>query len=79
MSFPHNCNKACCDHQSTNDQSEEWNLNSKIDLNNVQCLNEQVDGSCKKIFRHWDDRLNREYVTYLFNFEKKLFYILKFF
>ena len=49
MSFQHNCNKENCDHQSANDQSEEWNLFCKIDLENVQCLNEEIDGSCKKI------------------------------
>ncbi len=62
MSFPHNCNKSGCDHQSTNDNSAEWNLISKIDIENLQCLNERIDGSCKKIFRPWDDRLNKEFV-----------------
>ena len=62
MSFPHNCNKTSCDHQSTNDDSTEWNLLNKIDTQNLQCLNEKTDGSCKKIFRAWDDRLNKDYV-----------------
>ncbi|RNA06633.1 hypothetical protein BpHYR1_037478 [Brachionus plicatilis] len=61
MAFRHNCNKENCDHQSANDQSEEWNLFCKIDLDNVQCLNEETDGSCKKIFRSWEDRLLREH------------------
>jgi hypothetical protein len=65
MVFEHNCNKAVCDHESANDQSAEWSLNSRIDVENVQCLNERVDGSCKKIFRSWDDRLNRAYVILL--------------
>ncbi len=63
MSFPHNCNKTCCDHQSANDNSPEWNLLSKINMENLQCLNEKIDGSCKKIFRPWDDRLNKDYVN----------------
>lgn len=68
MVFSHNCNKENCDHQSANDQSEEWNLVCKIDLENLQCLNEETDGSCKKIFRSWEDRLIREHV--LFNLTK---------
>lgn len=63
MGFEHNCNKAVCDHESANDYREEWSLNSRIDTENLQCLNERVDGSCKKIFRPWDDRLNRNYVN----------------
>jgi hypothetical protein len=64
MPFEHNCNKANCDHQpSSEDIVSESNLLSKIDLENLQCLNEEIDGSCKKVFRSWDDRLNREHVS----------------
>lgn len=63
MSFQHNCNKTACDHQSAaNDESAEWNLFYKIDLDNLQCLNEEIDGSCKKIFRNWDERLSKQHV-----------------
>lgn len=73
MVFEHNCNKSICDHESANDYTEEWNLNSRIDIQNVQCLNERVDGSAKKIFRSWDERLNRNYVIYNFlNLESTL-------
>lgn len=63
MPFDHNCNHAQCDHEPTTDDASEWNLNTRIDLENLQCLNEEIDGSCKKIFRSWDDRLNREYIV----------------
>ena len=62
MSFNHNCNKTCCDHQeAAAEDAASWSLYAKIDTQNIQCLNEEVDGSCKKIFRPWDDRLNRAY------------------
>lgn len=62
MPFEHNCNKQNCDHQEINDGTE-WNLFSRIDLENLQCLNEEIDGSCKKIFRAWDDRLKTDNVS----------------
>lgn len=63
MPFEHNCNKATCDHQPTAEETaDQWMLNSKIDLDNVQCLNEESDGSAKKIFRSWDERLSKEHV-----------------
>ena len=63
MPFEHNCSKTTCDHSPTAEETaDQWNLNSKIDLENVQCLNEQIDGSAKKIFRSWDERFNREHV-----------------
>ena len=61
MGFEHNCNSGHCDHQPSADDSISCNLFSKIDLENVKCLNEEIDGSCKKVFRPYDDRLNREH------------------
>ena len=63
MSFPHNCNKTACDHQSTDEDPAEWSLFCKIDTANLTCLNETSEGSCKKIFRAWEDRLSKEHVT----------------
>ncbi len=63
MPFEHNCNHSTCDHEPVGDDGTEWNLNSRIDLENLQCLNEEVDGSCKKLFRSWDERLSREHVS----------------
>ena len=62
MPFEHNCTHSTCDHEPAGDDGSEWNLNSRIDLQNLQCLNEEVDGSCKKVFRSWDERLSREHV-----------------
>ena len=62
MPFDHNCNHLTCDHEPTGDDASEWSLNRTIDIDNLQCLNEEIDGSCKKVFRDWDDRLNRAQV-----------------
>lgn len=35
----------------------------KIDLENVQCLNEAKEGSGKLVFKSWDNRLDREMVS----------------
>ena len=63
MGFEHNCNHATCDHQPSSEDSLSCSLYSRIDLESVQCLNEEIDGSCKKIFRPWDDRLNKSYTV----------------
>ena len=63
MPFEHNCNHTNCDHEPSDDGLES-SLNARIDLENLQCLNEEVDGSCKKTFRTWDDRLNRNHVIF---------------
>ncbi|RZC37413.1 PITH domain-containing protein CG6153, partial [Asbolus verrucosus] len=38
----------------------EYSLYTKIDKNNLQCLNEAVEGSGKTIFKPWEERLNFE-------------------
>lgn len=64
MPFEHNCNKhGACDHQEAGENAAEWSLFSRIDLDNVQCLNEAVDGSGRKVFRAWEDRLKRDEVS----------------
>jgi hypothetical protein len=61
MASFHHCNKEQCDHQEVNN-GDEWSLYTKIDLQNLQCLNEEVDGSSKSVFRPWSDRLSRAHV-----------------
>jgi hypothetical protein len=61
MVFQHNCNSGTCDHRPSADDSISCSLLSRIDLDNVQCLNEETDGSCKKVFRSYEDRLNRDF------------------
>ncbi|XP_037529562.1 PITH domain-containing protein CG6153 isoform X3 [Rhipicephalus sanguineus] len=38
----------------------QYSLYSKIDLDNVQCLNEIKEGSGKLVFKPWEQRLDRE-------------------
>ncbi|KAG7311545.1 hypothetical protein JYU34_002592 [Plutella xylostella] len=53
------------EHDHDHDHSSEetgfqYNLYEKIDKENLQCLNETVDGSGKTVFKPWDKRLDRE-------------------
>ncbi len=34
-------------------------LYQKIDTENLECLNESVDGSGKTVFKSWEDRLDK--------------------
>ncbi|KAL3219667.1 hypothetical protein MRX96_030221 [Rhipicephalus microplus] len=38
----------------------QYSLYSKIDLDNVECLNEKEEGSGKLVFKPWEQRLDRE-------------------
>lgn len=35
-----------------------YNLYSKIDMENLECLNETIENSGKSVFRPWDQRLD---------------------
>lgn len=52
-----------CDHDHSHDNFDEigiqYNLFEKIDIENLQCLNESVDGAGKTVFKPWDKRLDR--------------------
>lgn len=48
----------CCQHGD--DIEVAYSLYQKIDLDNVECLNERVDGSGVKVFKPWNERLNTE-------------------
>ena len=52
----------CCDHGDDMDQENSiaYSLYQKIDTTNLECLNELVDGSGKKVFKPWSERLNSE-------------------
>jgi len=61
MSHGH-CGGGCNgDHNHQHDSPEmgvEYSLYTKIDKDNLTCLNEATDGSAKSIFKPWDQRLN---------------------
>ncbi|KDR10778.1 PITH domain-containing protein GA19395 [Zootermopsis nevadensis] len=47
-------------HDETPEMGLQYSLYSKIDLENLECLNEKSEGSGKNVFKVWEDRLNFE-------------------
>lgn len=52
----HHCE--CGQETKTENLAELYNLYSKIDMENLECLNEAVENSVKSVFRPWDQRLD---------------------
>lgn len=52
------------DHDETPEMGLQYSLYSKIDIDNLQCLNEAVEDSGKAIFKPWEERLNFEKVYF---------------
>lgn len=53
------------DHDHDHDSDElgiQYNLYEKIDKDNLQCLNESVEGSGKTVFKPWEKRMDRSQV-----------------
>ena len=54
----------CCGHEHHDHEKESsdlgalYSLYTKIDLERVDCLNEEVEGSGKVVFKPWDKRLD---------------------
>lgn len=44
-----------------------YSLYTRIDIDNVECLNEAIEDSGKTVFKPWEERLDREKVS-LFHF-----------
>ena len=61
MPDPHDHNQTCS-HEADNEDSLEmgieYSLYQKIDIENLQVLNEEVEGSGKTIFKPYDERLD---------------------
>lgn len=58
--------KCCGDSSHEHDDPEkgvQYSLYTKINLNDLECLNETVEGSGKTVFKPWEDRLNRATVS----------------
>ncbi|KAF2884795.1 hypothetical protein ILUMI_21402 [Ignelater luminosus] len=45
-------------HDETPEMGLQYSLYSKIDKNNLECLNEASEGSGKTVFKPWEERLN---------------------
>lgn len=50
------------DHHETPERGVEYSLYTKIDKDNLECLNETEEGSGKNVFKPWEDRLNFDIV-----------------
>lgn len=65
-----------CAHESTDSDylkeiGIQYSLFKKIDVDNLECLNETVDGSAKFIFKPYEERLNFDKVSVLQPFPVK--------
>lgn len=62
MSDGHHKHSGGCDgdhdHDETPEMGLQYSLYTKIDIDNVECLNESMEGSGKTIFKPWEDRLD---------------------
>lgn len=68
MGDDHHQHGAECSHESNDtDYLKEigiqYSLYTKIDMDNLECLNEAVEGSSKFIFKPYEERLNFDKVS----------------
>ena len=62
MDHKHSSNCGCSEETKIENLATLYNLYSKIDTFNLECLNEREENSGKTVFRPWDKRLDREKV-----------------
>lgn len=60
------------DHDDTPEMGVQYSLFEKIDKDNLECLNEVEEGSGKRIFKPWEERLNFDMVRLSTYFYKNL-------
>lgn len=63
MSHNHHHCDGSHDHDETPEKGIEYSLYEKIDKDNMECLNEAQDGSAKRIFKPWEERLTFDVVN----------------
>lgn len=63
------CN--CGSAHDTTELGVNYNLYEKIDKDKVQCLNEDEEGSGVKVFKTWENRLDKSEV-FLIKIKKKI-------
>lgn len=56
----HQC--SCGDTHNDVELGVQYNLYQKIDIGNVECLNEYEEGSGVTVFKPWESRLDRDKV-----------------
>ena len=72
----HSHDHGACGHEATDvdhalEMGIEYSLYKKIDLDNVECLNEETENSGRKVFKSYEDRLDITKVS------RNLFIIMK--
>uniref|UniRef100_A0A1B0CV69 PITH domain-containing protein n=1 Tax=Lutzomyia longipalpis TaxID=7200 RepID=A0A1B0CV69_LUTLO len=63
MSHSHCCNHGSSGGVDPNEIGINYSLYTKIDLDNVECLNESVENSGKLIFRSYEERFDTEKIV----------------
>ena len=53
------------DHELDEERGAQFSLYKQIDINNVVCLNEEINGSVKKLFRPYNERYDQLDVIFL--------------
>jgi hypothetical protein len=51
-------------HDETPEMGLQYSLYSKIDIGNLECLNEKIEGSGKDVFKAWENRMDFEKVSF---------------
>lgn len=69
MPHDHHHHGGGCVHESSDSDylkeiGIQYSLYTKIDMENLECLNETVDGSAKMIFKPYEERLNFDKVSW---------------
>lgn len=69
MPHDHHQHGGGCSHESSDSDylkeiGIQYSLYTKIDMANLECLNEAVEGSAKFIFKPYNDRLNFDKVIF---------------
>lgn len=58
----HGCTHEAADSDHTQEMGIEYSLYQKIDMENLECLNETTEDSGKTVFKAYEERLNLEKV-----------------
>ncbi|KAK3912158.1 PITH domain-containing protein GA19395 [Frankliniella fusca] len=56
----HSCEHQHHDHPVGPESGIEYSLYTKIDTDNLECLNEHIEGAGKSVFKPWEDRLKKD-------------------
>lgn len=62
MDHKHGAHCGCSEEVKTDDFAVLYTLYSKIEMQNLECLNESIENSGKLVFRPWNERHEREKV-----------------